>query len=176
MRARSQLFEHQRLVFQYVELTWPAASILLLLLYSLSLFILFFAADTCTIVHLSRFFVAADSWYLCFLSYSCSTQLLLFTLLLCYFAALLLKLCYFAGRIRVLVVEMNILVLILNRKKKCLFNIQWILFMPLVVAFCFRWLAVELFTLDRRFKTIWMRGKCDFKRRLDPLWHFSGSN
>ena len=53
MRARSQLFEHQRLVFQYVELTWPAASILLL--YSLSLLILFFAADTCTIVHLVPF-------------------------------------------------------------------------------------------------------------------------
>ena len=30
--------------------------------------------------------------------------------------------------------------------------------MSLVVAFCLRWLAVELFTLDRRFKTLWMRG------------------
>ena len=59
MRARSQLFEHQRLVFQYVELTWPAASILLL--YSLSLLILFFAADTCTIVHLVPFNISLHS-------------------------------------------------------------------------------------------------------------------
>ena len=54
--------------------------------------------------------------------------------------------------------------------------------MALLVTYDFHLYVCEGFTFKFKithnilFKTIWMRGKCDFKRRLDPLWHFSGSN